>query len=115
MTIKKSRRNNKFLSPNFSIKNRPKKNIKHIVIHYTGMQSEVESIKKLCNPKSGVSSHFFIKRSGKILRLVPEEKIAWHAGKSKWGKRRSYCHIELLESGTLISWPRSLVKRYVLC
>jgi len=86
MTIKKSHKNNKFLSPNFSIKNRPKKNIKHIVIHYTGMQSEVESIKKLCNLKSGVSSHFFIKRSGKVLRLVPEEKIAWHAGKSKWGK-----------------------------
>jgi len=50
------------------------------------MQSEVESLKKLCNPKSKVSSHFFIKRSGKILRLVPEEKIAWHAGKSRWGK-----------------------------
>ena len=53
------------------------------------MQSEVESLKKLCNPKSGVSSHFFIKRSGKILNLVPEEKIAWHAGKSKWGKFNS--------------------------
>jgi len=86
MTINKDYKNNKFLSPNFSIKNRSKKHIKHIVIHYTGMQSEVESLKKLCNPKSKVSSHFFIKRSGKILRLVPEEKIAWHAGKSRWGK-----------------------------
>jgi len=86
MTINKDYKNNKFLSPNFSIKNRSKKHIKHIVIHYTGMQSEVESLKKLCNPKSRVSSHFFIKRSGKILRLVPEEKIAWHAGKSRWGK-----------------------------
>ncbi len=86
MTTRKKHKNNKFLSPNFSIKNRSKKHIKHIVIHYTGMQSEVESLKKLCNPRSGVSSHFFIKRSGKILNLVPEEKIAWHAGKSKWGK-----------------------------
>ena len=86
MTTRKKHKNNKFLSPNFSIKSRSKKHIKHIVIHYTGMQSEVESLKKLCNPKSKVSSHFFIKRSGKILRLVPEEKIAWHAGKSRWGK-----------------------------
>ena len=86
MTIRKNYKNNKFLSPNFSIKSRSNKEIKHIVIHYTGMQSEVESLKKLCNPRSGVSSHFFIKRSGKILKLVPENKIAWHAGKSKWGK-----------------------------
>jgi len=86
MTINKDYKNNKFLSPNFSIKNRSKKHIKHIVIHYTGMQSEVESLKKLCNPRSKVSSHFFIKRSGEILKLVPEKKIAWHAGKSRWGK-----------------------------
>mgnify|MGYP001428284174 CR=1 FL=1 len=86
MTTNKNYKNNKFLSSNFSLKTRSKKHIKHIVIHYTGMQSEVESLKKLCNPTSGVSSHFFIKRSGKILCLVPEEKIAWHAGKSRWGK-----------------------------
>ena len=86
MTTNKNYKNNKFLSSNFSLKTRSKKHIKYIVIHYTGMQSEVESLKKLCNPTSGVSSHFFIKRSGKILYLVPEEKIAWHAGKSRWGK-----------------------------
>ena len=39
------------LSPNYSKKNRLKKDIKFIIIHYTGMQSEIESIKRLKNPK----------------------------------------------------------------
>ena len=48
------------------------------------MQSEIESLKKLCNPKSKVSCHYFIGFSGKITRLVPDEFSAWHAGKSNW-------------------------------
>ena len=48
------------------------------------MQSERESINKLCNPKTKVSSHFLINRVGKIYRLVQENKTAWHAGKSSW-------------------------------
>ena len=33
-------------SPNFDIKKRPKKSIKFLVFHYTGMRSEKEAIKK---------------------------------------------------------------------
>ena len=73
-----------YSSPNFDNKNRTKNLIKFIVIHYTGMQSERESINKLCNPKTKVSSHFLINRVGKIYRLVQENKTAWHAGKSSW-------------------------------
>ena len=32
------------LSPNYSKKIRPKSKIKFVIIHYTGMQSEIESI-----------------------------------------------------------------------
>ena len=74
----------KFYSPNFDKKKRINKNILAIIIHYTGMQSERESLKKLISPKSKVSSHFFINRTGKIFRLVNEDCVAWHAGKSKW-------------------------------
>ena len=74
----------KFYSPNFDKKKRINKNILAIIIHYTGMQSERESLKKLISPKSKVSSHFFINRTGKIFRLVKEDCVAWHAGKSKW-------------------------------
>lgn len=71
-------------SPNFNKKIRPKKDIKVIVIHYTGMQSEVEAINRLLNPKSKVSCHYFIKQNGQILNMVGDKHIAWHAGKSKW-------------------------------
>jgi len=48
------------------------------------MKKESEAIKKLCSSKSKVSSHYFIKNSGKVLNLVPEMYQAWHAGKSSW-------------------------------
>jgi len=75
---------NIFQSPNHSIKNRTKKNINFIVIHYTGMQSERECIKRLTDKSSKVSTHYLINRKGKITRMVDEKNIAWHAGKSKW-------------------------------
>ena len=72
------------ISPNFSKKSRLKKNIKFVIIHYTGMQSEIESINWLKNPLSKVSCHYLIDKKGKIIQMVPENKIAWHAGKSMW-------------------------------
>ena len=77
---------NSLKSPNYSKKLRKKGSIKFVIIHYTGMQSIGESIKRLCNSKSKVSSHYIIDRGGKIYQLVEDLKIAWHAGKSKWGK-----------------------------
>ena len=74
---------NIFYSPNYT-KNRAKNIIKFIVIHYTGMQSERASIKRLTNSKSQVSTHYLINREGKITQMVDEKNTAWHAGKSKW-------------------------------
>ncbi len=71
-------------SPNFSKKPRKARDIKFVVIHYTGMQSKIESVKKLQNPKSKVSCHYLIDRKGQILKMVKEKYTAWHAGKSKW-------------------------------
>ena len=72
------------ISPNYSKKTRLKKQIKFVIIHYTGMQSEIESIKRLKNPKFKVSCHYLINRKGDIIQMVEDRKIAWHAGKSKW-------------------------------
>ena len=72
------------LSPNFSKKNRKKRDIKFVIIHYTGMQSEIESFNRLKNIKAKVSCHYFISRNGQITQMVKDFKIAWHAGKSKW-------------------------------
>ena len=72
------------LSSNFSKKQRKKKDIKFIIIHYTGMQSEIESLKRLKNLRSKVSCHYLINRKGIITQIVKDKNIAWHAGKSKW-------------------------------
>ena len=76
-------------SINFDLPKRKKNLIKFIVIHYTGMNSESEAIKRLCDPKSKVSSHYFIKNNGDLLNLVPDLYNAWHAGKSSWKKFKS--------------------------
>ena len=92
-----------FYSPNFNKKKRSNKSIKLIIIHYTGMQSERESLIRLSNPKSKVSSHFVIGQNGKIYRLVQDNQIAWHAGKSCWGKyknlNKNSIGIELVNKG----------------
>ncbi len=76
-------------SPNFSLPKRSKGKIKYIIIHYTGMKSEISVIKRLSNEKSKVSAHYFIKKNGQIINLVPDLYEAWHAGKSSWKKIKS--------------------------
>ena len=76
-------------SINFSLPRRDKKLIKFIIIHYTGMKKESDAIKRLCDFKSKVSSHYFIKNNGKLLNLVPDLYTAWHAGESSWKNYKS--------------------------
>ena len=76
-------------SPNFNLPKRTKKTIKFIIIHYTGMKDESSAIKKLCDFNSKVSAHYFIKKNGNILNLVPDLYEAWHAGKSSWKNFKS--------------------------
>ena len=71
-------------SPNFNTIKRTKNNIRFIIIHYTGMKRELSAINRLCNFKSKVSAHFFIKKNGSVINLVPPLYEAWHAGKSSW-------------------------------
>ena len=89
MYLKTSLKLTRKYSINFSLPKRQKKNIKFIIIHYTGMKKESNSIKRLCDSKSKVSSHYYIKNNGEILNLVPDLYIAWHAGKSKWKNFKS--------------------------
>ena len=97
-------------SPNFSKKTRSKKDIKYVIIHYTGMQSEIESIKRLKNSKSKVSCHYLINRKGIIIQMVNEKFSAWHAGKSKWSKFTNLninsIGIELVNKGHQFGYER---------
>ena len=76
-------------SPNFYPKKRKLKQIKFIIFHYTGMKKEKDAISRLINIKSKVSSHYFIKKNGEILTLIPDSYIAWHAGISSWKNYKS--------------------------
>lgn len=73
-------------SPNFNTKKRPKKSIKFLIFHYTGMRSEKSAIKRLTSIQSEVASHYLIKRNGEIVTFVPDLYVAWHAGVSAWKK-----------------------------
>jgi N-acetylmuramoyl-L-alanine amidase len=68
-------------SPNFDDRALP---VTMIVLHYTGMADGPSAIARLCDPAAKVSSHYVIDEEGQVLNLVPEEKRAWHAGRSYW-------------------------------
>jgi len=76
-------------SHNFDLKKRKKTQIKFIIFHYTGMKKEKDAINKLISQNSKVSSHYFIKKDGEILSMVPDLYKAWHAGISIWKNYKS--------------------------
>ena len=53
------------------------------------MSSENKAVKRLIDVNSKVSCHYFIKRNGQIILMIPDLYIAWHAGKSNWDKKNS--------------------------
>ncbi len=56
-----------------------------LLLHYTGMPDDEQALRWLCDPKSQVSSHYFVHQDGRVLSLVPEARRAWHAGEARWG------------------------------
>ena len=119
-------------SPNYSVKKRAKKDIKFLIIHYTGMQSEIESIKRLKNIKTKVSCHYLINKKGRITQMVKDNKVAWHAGKSKWqsfknlnensigielvnkGHEFGYENFSKIQIKNLINLCKNLKKKYII-
>jgi N-acetylmuramoyl-L-alanine amidase len=68
-------------SPNFG----PRKAPPHmLVLHYTGMPTAEAALARLRDPAAEVSSHYMVEEDGRVFRLVPEERRAWHAGKASW-------------------------------
>jgi len=55
-----------------------------LVLHYTGMKTAAEAIARLRDPEARVSAHYVVDEDGAILKLVDEERRAWHAGKGVW-------------------------------
>jgi N-acetylmuramoyl-L-alanine amidase len=69
------------LSPNYDERGSP---ISMVVLHYTGMADAQSAIARLRDPEARVSCHYLIAEDGQVLRMVPEEMRAWHAGLSYW-------------------------------
>ena len=117
-------------SPNFDLKKRHKNKIKYLIYHYTGMKNDKLAIKKLTSLVSNVSCHYYITSSGKLIQMVPDLYIAWHAGKSNWQNDKSLNYnslgIEISNPGhklgykrfndkqiyTLIKISKALIKKY---
>ena len=117
-------------SPNFNLRKRRSINIKYLIIHYTGMKSENEAIKRLTSEHSKVSCHYFIKKNGKIIKIVPDLYIAWHAGISSWkndkylnlnslgieisnpGHSHGYCNFTPNQIKSIIRLSKKLKKKY---
>ena len=76
-------------SPNFDSKPRKRNNIRFLIFHYSGMKEEKKAIRRLIKIQSEVSAHYFVKKNGEIIRMVPDLYKAWHAGISYWGKYRN--------------------------
>ena len=76
-----------------------------IVIHFTAGSSLASSVNVLTNADSGVSAHFAVGRNGDIVQMLPTNKIAWHAGESRYegrsGLNQYSIGIELDNAGQL--------------
>jgi N-acetylmuramoyl-L-alanine amidase len=70
-------------SPNFA-ERRDGKPADILLLHYTGMETGQGAEDWLCDPQSEVSCHYIVHEDGRIVQMVPEEKRAWHAGRSFW-------------------------------
>jgi N-acetylmuramoyl-L-alanine amidase len=68
-------------SPNFDERGAP---VSILVLHYTGMKDAASAIDRLSDPEAKVSAHYLLAEDGQIVRMVDEEKRAWHAGRSYW-------------------------------
>lgn len=81
-------------SPNFDARNKVPD---MLVLHYTGMQTGEAALEQLRNGEreGRVSSHYMVEEDGRIFRLVPEERRAWHAGVSFWKGEEGVNHASI--------------------
>ena len=94
------------------------------------MPNEKKAIDKLTDIKSKVSCHYFIKKNGKVILMVPELYVAWHAGISNWknfesinkfsigievqnrGHAHGYHKFSMAQINSIISLCSKLIKKY---
>ncbi len=82
---------------------------RYLVMHYTAGASAESSISHLTKKEARASAHLVIGRDGGITQLVSFNRVAWHAGRSRWngltGLNQHSIGIELDNAGPLEGGP----------
>jgi N-acetylmuramoyl-L-alanine amidase len=60
------------------------KQVKFIILHYTDVPNAEHALHLLQSPEKQVSAHYLVDEDGTVMKLVDEDRRAWHAGKSYW-------------------------------
>jgi N-acetylmuramoyl-L-alanine amidase len=61
-----------------------------IVLHYTAGGNADSAVQTFKNPLTRTSAHLIIGQDGKVIQMVPFNKIAWHAGESQYEGRTGF-------------------------
>jgi len=66
-------------SPNKGTRSKP---ITAIIIHHTASMTLESPVAWFKDPASKVSAHYVIGRDGRVVQMVKDDEVAWHAGHS---------------------------------
>jgi len=59
----------------------------HLVLHYTAGRDAASSVRWFKNSNARASAHVVVAKDGTLTQMVPFDRIAWHAGVSRWEDR----------------------------
>lgn len=80
-----------------------------LVMHFTAGSSAESSVQHFLRKEAQASAHLVIGRDGAITQMVPFNRKAWHAGRSRWHQRTGLngysIGIELDNAGRLSGGP----------
>jgi len=76
-----------------------------VVIHFTAGPSLASAVNTFKEPGYEASAHLLIDRDGSLVQMIDFNRVAWHAGVSRWEERsglnRYAIGIELVNAGEL--------------
>jgi N-acetylmuramoyl-L-alanine amidase len=70
------------LRPTPNQKHVPRRVVTAIVLHYTGTLATEPAVRWMQRPDAHLSAHYVIERDGAVIQMVPEDAVAFHAGRS---------------------------------
>jgi N-acetylmuramoyl-L-alanine amidase len=75
-----------------------------LILHTTGTKTAAEAVGRLRDPTTKASMHYLLDQDGQVLRLVPEDRRAWHAAAAHW---RGHAALDSRSLGVALVHPGS--------